>query len=236
MIKALILYFLSIKPTHGYEIQKYIQLNHMDSWTKIQSGSIYYALSKMEKEALIALHREEKIGGKVRKIYSITREGQEVLEKYLEEELDKMIYETGSDKFVLYPLLGVMDRDVLVKRINDHMDMLQDKKAELEKWQKVKVNENTLKVESLCFEMMISNVAYQIKWHEALLDDIDECILLSKQMSNVIRKVDFASINDAAEYMNVSKNQDIETLKQDILNNPDTAAEKLEQLIHVLGK
>jgi DNA-binding PadR family transcriptional regulator len=53
MIKLLLLYYLSVKPTHGYEIQRFIQENELDKWTKIQSGSIYYALAKLEKEGLI---------------------------------------------------------------------------------------------------------------------------------------------------------------------------------------
>lgn len=236
MIKALILYFLSIKPTHGYEIQKYIQINHMDSWTKIQSGSIYYALSKLEKEELITLHKEEKTGGKVRKIYKITDEGREALVTYLEEELNKEIYDTGSDKFISYPLLGMLNKDTLIEEINKHIEMLRLKKSDIEKWQNVKVNDNTLQVESTCFEMMISSLSYQIKWHKVLLEEIDQCINLGKQMSNVIKKVDFSSVNDSNEYANVSGRHDIEALKKEILDNPDTAAEKLEQLIKILGK
>ena len=72
MIRALILYYLSIKPTHGYEIQKFIQLLGTDQWMKIQSGSIYYALTKLEKEKCIDVLREERTGSRVRKIYKIT--------------------------------------------------------------------------------------------------------------------------------------------------------------------
>ncbi|MDV9924842.1 PadR family transcriptional regulator, partial [Clostridioides difficile] len=50
MIRTLILYYLNIKPTHGYEIQKFLQVSGADRWTKIQSGSIYYALAKLEKD------------------------------------------------------------------------------------------------------------------------------------------------------------------------------------------
>jgi DNA-binding PadR family transcriptional regulator len=234
MIKAFILYFLNIKPTHGYEIQKYIQMNHMDSWTKIQSGSIYYALSKLEKEALIILYKEEKIGAKTRKIYKITEEGKEALKKYLEEEISKMIYETGSDKFIIYSLVGVMDKEVLINDIRKHLKMLNTKKAELEKWEKIKVNKDTLKIEAVCFNIMISNVNNQIKWHEVLLEEIDDCINISEQMSDVIKKVDFTSVNDLGNNTKINQKQDIEKLKKEILKNPDEAAEKLEQLIEIL--
>ena len=72
MIRGLILYYLNIKPTHGYEIQLFIKVSGMDQWAKVQSGSIYYALNKLEKEKCIQVLREERTGSRVRKIYEIT--------------------------------------------------------------------------------------------------------------------------------------------------------------------
>ncbi|WP_235689849.1 PadR family transcriptional regulator [Clostridioides difficile] len=60
MIRTLILYYLNIKPTHGYEIQKFLQVSGADRWTKIQSGSIYYALAKLEKDGGVRVLKEEK--------------------------------------------------------------------------------------------------------------------------------------------------------------------------------
>lgn len=79
MIRGIILYYLNIKPTHGYEIQQFINMSGMDQWTKIQSGSIYYALTKLEKERNIAVCREERTGSRVRKIYEITEQGRTTL-------------------------------------------------------------------------------------------------------------------------------------------------------------
>ena len=79
MIRGIILYYLNIKPTHGYEIQQYISMSGMEQWTKIQSGSIYYALTKLEKEKNIAVIREEHTGARVRKIYEITEQGRHTL-------------------------------------------------------------------------------------------------------------------------------------------------------------
>ena len=121
MIRALILYYLSLKPTHGYEIQKYIQLNHMDSWTKIQSGSIYYALGKLEKEGILALQREWNIGSKAKKIYSITQKGKE--------ELKRPIYEVGSDKFIAYPILQGVDKETIIAEVNEHIVELKKQKS-----------------------------------------------------------------------------------------------------------
>ena len=158
MIKVLILYYLSLKSTHGYEIQKFIQINHMDSWTKIQSGSIYYALAKLEKEGLIRLIREEGKGSKARKIYEITSKGLEELKVLVRKELAAPIGEVGSDKFILYPLLTVTDEKEIQDILNNHIAQLQEKKADTEHWRNIKLNDSSLEVERISFEMMLSSL------------------------------------------------------------------------------
>lgn len=193
MIKVLILYYLSLKPTHGYEIQKFIQVNHMDSWTKIQSGSIYYALAKLEKEGLIRLTAEVTVGAKQRKIYSITDAGRQELKQLVSQELRSPICEVGSDKFILYPLLTVSNRDEIQRVIGSYISELEQKKLELQKWQTVKIDSSTLEVEKLSFEMMLSNLDYQIKWHHALLSQLDECMERSKEVAQLIKTYDFSN-------------------------------------------
>ena len=236
MIKALILYYLSLKPTHGYEIQKFIQLNHMDSWTKIQSGSIYYALGKLEKEGLIKLQREEAIGTKVRKIYEITPKGKEELKVCVKEELNREIYDIGSDKFIIYPILQGIDKKEVIVQVEKHIDKLKARKLEQEKWQKLKIGKGSLKVEAVCFEMMISSLNYQIKWHEALLEEMDECMASSEQIAQLIKRVDFSTINDLSEVEQEVQVDQITKLKEEILNHPEEAEGKLEKLIQLLKK
>lgn len=236
MIKALILYYLSLKPTHGYEIQKFIQLNHMDSWTKIQSGSIYYALGKLEKEGLIKLQREEAIGTKVRKIYEMTQKGKEELKVCVKEELNREIYDIGSDKFIIYPILQGIDKKEVIVQVEKHIDKLKARKLEQEKWQKLKIGKGSLKVEAVCFEMMISSLNYQIKWHEALLEEIDECMASSEQIAQLIKRVDFSTINDLSEVEQEVQVDQITKLKEEILNHPEEAEGKLEKLIQLLKK
>ncbi|NRT03908.1 DNA-binding PadR family transcriptional regulator [Clostridium beijerinckii] len=232
IIKVLILYYLSIKSTHGYEIQKFIQTNHMDKWTKIQSGSIYYALNKLEKDGLIVLKEEIGSGSKARKIYKITDKGRDELKELVKNEITNELYPSGSDKFIIYPLLNTLDKQSMISLIHSHINGLRDKITYLKKWQKIKVNKQSLEVEKISFEIMISNLEYQIKWHEALIDEIDECIATSNEISSLISNFDFSN----AEEMEASTNDSIESLKQEILKNPENASEKLEELIKKLSK
>jgi DNA-binding PadR family transcriptional regulator len=232
IIKVLILYYLSIKPTHGYEIQKFIQINHMDSWTKVQSGSIYYALNKLEQKGLIVLSEEVGSGAKARKVYSITEAGKVKLKELVKEELNHQICEVGSDKFIVYPLLNILDKDEMVAELKEHIQKLNVQKNYFKKWQEIKVNDQTLAVEKITFEMMLSNLEFQIKWHNALIDNMEECIAASKEIAKCISKFDFSNAQD----IELNSAEDIENLKYQILNNPDTAPEKLEQLIKALKK
>ena len=232
IIKVLILYYLSIKSTHGYEIQKFIQINHMDKWTKIQSGSIYYALNKLEKDGLIVLKEEIGSGLKARKIYKITDNGRNELKELVKNELANELFPSGSDKFIIYPLLNTLDKQSMISQINSHIDRLKEKRIYLKKWQNIKINKQSLAVERISFEIMITNLEYQIKWHEALIEEMDKCIAASNEISNLISNFDFSN----AETIEASTNDSIESLKQEILNNPENAQEKLEELIKKLSK
>ena len=232
MIKALILYYLNIKSTHGYEIQKFIQINHMDKWTKIQSGSIYYALGKMEKEGLIVIKNTVGTGSKARKTYAITEKGKDELKEMVKEELDKELLASGSDKFLIYPILNTLDTSVVLAKVESHIEKIKAKIEYLKKWQGIKIDEKSLKVERISFEMMIKNLEYQIEWHEALIEEMDECIASSDEISDLILNFDFSE----AESMAMSTKDSIEAIKQDILNNPENASEKLEELIKKLSK
>lgn len=194
MVRALILYFLNIKPTHGYEIQKYIALSHLNDWTKIQSGSIYYALSKLEKLGLITLIREEGVGQKARRIYDITDKGRLELEHLLIAELKKPIYNHKSDKFIAYPFVAGIKKDTMIKVIRNHVKELEDQKISLVKWQEYKINEDSLNIEKISFEMMISCLKYQIKWHEALIEEIERCIDISLNINKFIKSMDFSEV------------------------------------------
>lgn len=93
----ILLSFLRQRPMHGYEIQQLIQKSRMDVWTNILSGSIYYALNKMEADSLIAATAEERTGARIRKIYSITAEGERLFQQMVRETLKLAPHSPKSD-------------------------------------------------------------------------------------------------------------------------------------------
>jgi len=97
MTNLILLSFLRQRPMHGYEIQQLIQSSRMDLWTNVLSGSIYYALNKMEGDGLIAATAEERTGARLRKIYSITEEGEKCFQRLLRETLTLPPHSVKSD-------------------------------------------------------------------------------------------------------------------------------------------
>jgi DNA-binding PadR family transcriptional regulator len=236
MVKALILYYLSIKATHGYEIQKFIQVSGIDKWTKIQSGSIYYALGKLEKEKLVILIKEEKQGARIRKIYSITDKGRIELESALKVELGKEIVSIGSDKLFIYNMLNKVAKSEIIYIINEHIEELKEKNAYWSYWKEIKINEKSLEAEVIAFDMNISSIDFQIKWHEALLKDIDSYIDISKQQEEIIRNIDFGEMDDANEVGETDNFKRVQSLRDEIICNPEDVKLKIDELISLLTK
>lgn len=87
LTRLVILSLLQERPMHGYELQQIIQDQKLEQWTDILSGSIYFALTQMEKEELIRTEAEERTGNRIRKIYAITDLGKEAFLQLLREAL-----------------------------------------------------------------------------------------------------------------------------------------------------
>ena len=190
MIRGLILFYLNIKPTHGYEIQRFIQLSEVDKWAKIQSGSIYYALSKLEKENNIAVLKEESTGSRVRKIFRITELGKTTLHAEMRDALAEPIANVGSTKFIIAPIISTLPKEEMMVILSKHISELKAQKEYWEVWKKVKAGEKEPKLVQLSFKMAIDSIDNQILWHEELRDNIDENILESSLMRGLIETFD----------------------------------------------
>lgn len=238
MIRALILYYLNIKPTHGYEIQKFLQLSGADAWTKIQSGSIYYALAKLEKDGAIRVLREERTGARVRKIYEITEAGRTELQQDLRQELLNPIVPVGSDKFLLQNMLDELPKEVLQATLESHLNDLREKKNYWERWKESKIDEKSMLAEKIAFDMTIDSLYYQILWHEEILNNIDKYIEVGIETQKVIKSIDFSDFDETFSSPVEITNEmlDIQRLRNEIINNPATAAENIDKLISKLNK
>ncbi len=193
MLQILILYYLSLKPTHGYEIQRFIQINELDKWTKIQSGSIYYAITALEKKGYVELLDEQIIGdgNYIRKIYATTSLGKEKLNLIILKGIGLPISAVGSDKFFMYPFLTKLAWTNLEAAVHKHIKQLEEHKEYLLKWQAVKISQKSLEIEKISFQMMLSQIEFQMQWHKTLLDEYDQILVKRENMESLIKAFDF---------------------------------------------
>ena len=74
--RLMILGLLRERPFHGYEIKKTMKERHMDEWTDIAFGSIYFALRRLTQEGFAHTQGIEQDGNRPsRTVYAITGAG-----------------------------------------------------------------------------------------------------------------------------------------------------------------
>lgn len=237
MIRGLILFYLSIKPTHGYEIQKFLQLSGTEQWAKIQSGSIYYALTKLEKEKHIKVLKEERTGSRVRKIYTITDSGMEEMNLELKGQLAAPISTVESFKFLTYPFLCELSKEEIYSITRNHIREIEEQLEYWVKWREIKTTSQTPKLETLSFDMAIHSLQDQIKWHEELISNLDIYISQSQTVKNYIKAFEFNEVISEKPLTDVEeKIVYTEKLKNEILKDPSNAIVNIDKIIEELRK
>lgn len=73
-------------PSSGYDIVQELQNREVESWTDLKIGSVYHAISKLERDAFIVSQEVTKDGHRPAKtIYEITKKGQSYFDQLQEE-------------------------------------------------------------------------------------------------------------------------------------------------------
>lgn len=106
-LKLLILMFLSKKPLHGYEIMDKVEERTLGLW-RPTAGGVYPILKRMEKSNQVK-GEWTKFQGKRRRIYHITFEGKNILNRALEKQktmadtVDQLYSEFASEFLDISP-------------------------------------------------------------------------------------------------------------------------------------
>ena len=136
-IDLVILGLLAHEDLTGYDIKKNIDRSISFFW-KGSFGSIYPALSDMEKQGLEKRNESDNAGGREKIAYHLTKKGKDALKGWLKEERvsNELKYET---LLKLY-FGGVEDRSVTIRNlevfeesIRQNLEVLQIYKSNLEK-------------------------------------------------------------------------------------------------------
>jgi PadR family transcriptional regulator PadR len=75
-----LLRLIHIRPTWGYQIKKRVETQFN---IKLRHGALYPMLNHLERRGFLTSEMQQQ-GGRARKVYTITREGEEFLQVYYE--------------------------------------------------------------------------------------------------------------------------------------------------------
>ncbi|MGC6177814.1 PadR family transcriptional regulator [Lacrimispora sp. 38-1] len=190
MVQLFILFFFSVKSAHGYEIQRFISLNRMSEWNNIKSGSIYYAIKKLEKDGYIRMIDKPEEGEKKKQIYEITERGRDILKKLAFNEMSKPLQGAASEKFLLYPIIASLQKEEIIQGVEKHISDLEEQKIRINDWRKEK-EQKACSMEVITLDYMITTVDSQIIWHKMMLENLDNIIQDTNKIVKLIKETDF---------------------------------------------
>jgi DNA-binding PadR family transcriptional regulator len=116
-IRLLILGLLAQKERHGYEIGSLAKSFGMNRWSGFGPGSLYHALSALEKSGDVVRGRTEQRGRyPARSIYAITRQGRDTVGRLLVEAGQEVQFEDAIDLVLSFlPLVPAEERRQLLE-------------------------------------------------------------------------------------------------------------------------
>jgi len=167
MTNLIVLALLRDRPMHGYEIQQLIGISRMDEWANLLSGSIYYALNKMEKDGLIRTAAEERTGARLRKIYEITDAGEQLFHSLVREALTITPHSVKSDFAVALNWIEMLPKEEALELLGNNLNQLEKMLAHWRHGMKVKGEYGLSPIAQASFENAIAlleqDIAYMHK-------------------------------------------------------------------------
>jgi DNA-binding PadR family transcriptional regulator len=118
-------------PSHAYSINQRIDERGMRDWTSIGKSSIYSDLSNLEEKGLVDSYREE-VDNRIRKVYSITDYGSEILKKRTYKVLKEFIGRNDENFYVAFSMLPILTEEQQIEAFTNSLNAIINHKKELE--------------------------------------------------------------------------------------------------------
>ncbi len=83
-VQFLLLLLINEQPMHGYQLKEEIHKRGYAREGRFETGSLYTILNRMERRGSLTSTKEESDSGRPRRVYTITEEGKETLQRGLE--------------------------------------------------------------------------------------------------------------------------------------------------------
>ncbi|MHA2391612.1 MAG: PadR family transcriptional regulator [Promethearchaeota archaeon] len=118
-------------PSHAYSINQRIDERGMRDWTRIGKSSIYNDLNNLEENGLVESYREE-VDNRIRKVYSVTDYGYDILKQKTYNVLNEFIGRNDENFYVAFSMLPILSNKQQIKAITNSINTLMMHKKELE--------------------------------------------------------------------------------------------------------
>lgn len=158
-------------PSHAYNINQRIEDRGMREWTNIGKSSIYNIITKLEDDGLVESYTEE-VDNRIRKIYTITDYGSDILKNQVYKVLSEFIGKKDEDFYVAFSMLPILTKEQQIEAITKSLKKIKKNKKGLEKMLKEN-SQMPLNVRGLFFHP-IKILETDIEFLEWVLDEIKE--------------------------------------------------------------
>ena len=144
---------------------------------------------------------------------------------------------TGSPKFIIEPMLSLLDESELKVAIQNHIKELEEKREYWKRWSDIKAGKDATKLVQLSFAMTINALEDQILWHKELLDNLELYLNEGDAMKNFILQFDVDSAETEVEVSEVDqKISYLNKIKDIIKDNPSKALDNLDLIVEELQR
>lgn len=171
--RLVILGLLRERPLHGYEIKQIIT-EHMDDWTNIAFGSIYFALGKLAEEGFVEIAAVEQEGNRSsRSIYQITPAGEAEFLRLLREiwgSLERTYFDFDIGLFFMHALPVSEIQGFMQARVAQLEGVLQH----LNQHQAEQMSNDEVPAQARAiFEHSRIHLEAELNWSRALLEKVE---------------------------------------------------------------
>lgn len=126
-----ILGLISEFPSHAYSINQRIEGRGMRNWTDIGKSSIYRIIGNLESASLIDYYEEE-VDNRLRKVYSITTKGSNILKEKVFRTINEYVGRKDEDFYVAFSLLPILPFEEQIQAFKGSIQKIKKHKKELE--------------------------------------------------------------------------------------------------------
>lgn len=175
MTKLLVLGLLCQQSMSGYDIQNMIQMTDAERWGGILSGSIYYALKKLNEGGYVEISTIENTGYRQKAIYSITEKGRVYFETLICESLKKSTVFYPTSLYSGLTFMNMISDEKARFYLGQQRDALMNELEQLEKGReekRVALDNKFPPLTELIFDNMFQNVKRQLEFINKVIEII----------------------------------------------------------------